>query len=75
MTSVKKTLQSLFWTLWPQTTENTKSMGILGGIQLGYDNGQADKHERAEQQANKEWQQWLSNKKQTKKIDLSVYKA
>lgn len=54
MTSAKKTLQSLFWTLRPQTTENTKSMGILEGIQLGCDNGQADKHEWAEQQANKE---------------------
>lgn len=29
MTSVKKTLQSLYWMLWPQTTKNIKSMGIL----------------------------------------------
>lgn len=36
----RKTLQSFCRTLWPQTTENTKSVGILLGVQPGYDNGQ-----------------------------------
>lgn len=42
MTSVKKTSQSLR----PQTTENTKSMGILQGIEQEYAGGHTDKERK-----------------------------